>query len=165
MMAAVVVQLVSCVCLFATPWTAAQLGSSVFHYLLTIWAWVGSNSCPLGWWCYLTISSSAIPFSFCLQSFQALGSFPLSWLSASGGFSFSNSPSNGYSGLISFGIDWFDLLAVQGTLESFPVPQFESISSLTLSLLYGPTLTSVRDCWKNDGKWHFLNSCFVQAWS
>ena len=57
-------------------------------------------------------------------------------------FSFSISPSNEYSGLISFRIDWFDLFAVQGTLESSPAPQFESINSLVLSLFYGPTLTS-----------------------
>ena len=60
-------------------------------------------------------------------------------------FSFSIRPSNDYSGLISFRIDRFDLLAVQGTLqESSPAPQFESISSSALSL-YGPTLTSVCD--------------------
>ena len=62
-------------------------------------------------------------------------------------WSFSVSPSNEYSELISFGIDWFDLI-VQGTLESFLEPQFESINSLVLSLLYGPTLTSVHDYWK-----------------
>ena len=53
-------------------------------------------------------------------------------------FSFSTSPCNEYSGLISFMIDWFDFLAVQGTLESSPTSQFESINSLSLSLLYGP---------------------------
>ena len=53
-----------------------------------------------------------------------------------------------YSGLISFRIDWFDL-AVQGTLKSFPAPQFKSINSSALSLLYGPTLTSIHDYWKN----------------
>ena len=63
-------------------------------------------------------------------------------------FSFSISPSNEYSGLISFWIDWFDLLAVQGTLV-FLKMQFKSISSLTCSLLYGPTLISVRNYWKN----------------
>ena len=63
-------------------------------------------------------------------------------------FNFSISPSNEYSELISFRIDWFDLLAVQETLESSPAPQFESISSSVLSLLYGPVLTSVRDYWK-----------------
>ena len=65
-------------------------------------------------------------------------------------FSFSISPSTEYSGLISFRIDWFYLLAVQGPLhESYPAPQFESINSLALSILYGPTLTSIHDYWKN----------------
>ena len=63
-------------------------------------------------------------------------------------FSFSISPSNQYSGLISFRIDWFDLLTVLGTQESSPA-QFKSISSLVLSFLNGPTLTSVHDFWKN----------------
>ena len=63
-------------------------------------------------------------------------------------FSFIISPSNENSGLISFRIQWFDLLAVQGTQESSPAPQFKSISSLALSLLYSPTLTSVHDYWK-----------------
>ena len=69
---------------------------------------------------------------------------------------FSISPSNEYSGLISFRIDWIDLLAVEGTQESSPAPQspqFENINSLVLSLLYSPTLTSVHDYWKN----HSLN--------
>ena len=60
-------------------------------------------------------------------------------------FCFSISPSNEYSGLISFRIDWFDLLAVQRTQESPPMPQFKIISSLVSSLLYGLTLTSVHD--------------------
>ena len=64
-----------------------------------------------------------VPFSVCLQSFPASGSFPVSWLFTSGGpkdwsFSFSISPSNEYSGLISFRIQLFDLLAVQGTLKN-----------------------------------------------
>ena len=59
------------------------------------------------------------------------------------------SPSNEYSELTSFRINWFDLLAVQGTQESSPTPQVESINSSALSLLYGPTLTSVHDYWKN----------------
>ena len=62
---------------------------------------------------------------------------------------FSNSPLKEYSRLISFRIDWFDLYAIQGTVkESSPAPQFESINSSALSLLYGPTLTSVHDYWK-----------------
>ena len=81
-----------------------------------------SNSCPSSQWCHPTISSSVVPFSSCLQSFPASGSFPMSQFFTSGGFvtfwSFSISPSNEYSGLISFRIDWFDLLSVQGTLKS-----------------------------------------------
>ena len=65
-------------------------------------------------------------------------------------FSFSISPSNDYLGLISFRIDWFHLLAVQDySQESSPAPQFKSISSSVLSLLYRPTLTSIHDHWKN----------------
>ena len=80
------------------------------------------NSCPLSQWCHPTISSSVVPFSSHLQSFLASGSFHKSQLFASGGqsigFSFSVSLSNEYSGLISFRMDWLDLLAVQGTLKS-----------------------------------------------
>ena len=64
-------------------------------------------------------------------------------------FSFSISPSNEYSGLISFRIDWFDLLVVPGTLVSSPAPQIKSINSSVLSHLYGPNLTSIHDSWKN----------------
>ena len=64
-------------------------------------------------------------------------------------FSFSISPSNEYSGPITFRMDWLDLLAVQGTLKSSPTPQFKSINSLVLSFLYSPTLTSIHDHWKN----------------
>ena len=61
------------------------------------------------------------------------------------GFNFSISPSNEYSGLISFRMDCLDLLAVQGTFKSPPTPQFKSIKSSALSLLYSPTLTSIHD--------------------
>ena len=65
-------------------------------------------------------------------------------------FSFSISPSNEYSGLISFRIDWFDLLAVQGTLKSLLQHHSSKASiSSALSLLYGPTLTPIHDYWKN----------------
>ena len=64
-------------------------------------------------------------------------------------FSFSINPSNEYSGLISFWMDWLDLLAAPGTQESFPTPQFKSINSSVLSLLYGPALTFTHDYWKN----------------
>jgi len=82
-----------------------------------------SNSCPLSQWCHSTISSSVVPFSALLQSYPASGSFSnesvlgIRWLKY-WSFSFSISPSNEYSGLISFRMDWLDLLAVQGTLKS-----------------------------------------------
>ena len=63
-------------------------------------------------------------------------------------FSFNISPSNEHSRLISFRMNWLDLLAVQGTLKSSPTPQFKSITSSALSFLYGPPLTSVHDHWK-----------------
>ena len=81
-----------------------------------------SNSCPSGWWCHPTISSSVIPFSSCLQSFLASGSFPMSQIAIRWpkywSFSFSISPSNEHPGLTPCRMDWLDLLAVQGTLKS-----------------------------------------------
>ena len=85
---------------------------------------VCSDSCPLSRWCHPTIASSAAAFS-CLQSFPASGSFPMSWLFASSGQSIGASttasvlPMNIQGWLISFRIDWFALLAVQGTLTFF----------------------------------------------
>ena len=64
-------------------------------------------------------------------------------------FNFSISPSNEHPGLISFRMDWLDLLAVQGTLKASPTPQFKSINSSALSFLYSPTLISIHDHWKN----------------
>ena len=98
-----------------TPWTAAHQASlSITNSrsllkLMSITLVMPSNH-----------SSSVIPFSSCLQSFPASGSFPMSWFFASGGqsFSFNISLSNEYSGLISFRIDWLGFLAVQGILES-----------------------------------------------
>ena len=83
-----------------------------------------SNSCLLSQWCHPTISSSVIPFSSCLQSFPASGFFLMSQLFISDGQSIGASisasalPMNEYSGLISFMTDWFDFLAIQGTLKS-----------------------------------------------
>ena len=56
---------------------------------------------------------------------------------------------------LKFKIYWFDLLEVQGTLKSSPTPQLKSINSLAFSLLYGPTLTSIHDYWKN----HSFDHC------
>ena len=141
------VQLLSCVQLFATPWTVscqASLSITNSQSLLKLMS------------IKLVMSSHHLilyPFSSQLQSFPASVSssgsvlcirWPKYW-----SFSFSISPSNEYSGLISFRIDWLGLLAVQGTLKSSPAPQFESINSLASSLLYGPTLTSICDYWEN----------------
>ena len=81
-----------------------------------------SDSCPSHRWCHPTISSSVVPVSR-LTSFPASRSFPMSQFFTSGGqsigsFSLSISPSNEYSVLISFKMDWLDLLAVQRTLKS-----------------------------------------------
>ena len=72
------VQSLSRVRLFVTPWTTARQAS-----LSITTPEVYSNSCPLSWWCHPTISSSVIPFSSCLQSFPASGSFPTRQLLAS----------------------------------------------------------------------------------
>ena len=64
-------------------------------------------------------------------------------------FNFSNSPINEHPGLISFRMDWLDLLAVQGTLKSLLQHHSSSVSSLALSFLYSPTLTSIHDYWEN----------------
>ena len=99
-----------------------------------------SNSCPLSQWCHPTISSSVIPFSSCLQSFPASVfsnesalsiKWPKYW-----SFSFSISPSNEYSGLISFRIDWFDLLDVQGTLKSLLQHHSSKASILQCSVFF-----------------------------
>ena len=110
-----------------------------------------SNSCPLRKWCHPTISYSVVPFSSCPQSFPASGSFPMCQLFEScvqnTGTSESIFPMNIQ--------DWFPLaltsliLQSKDSQESSPAPQFESISSSALSQLYGPTLTSIHDCWKN----------------
>ena len=99
---------------------------------------VCSSSFPLSQWCHSTISSSVTHFS-CPQSkrpsirvFSSELALHIRW-SKYWRFSFSISPSNEYSGLISFRMDWFDLLAIQGTLESIPTPQLKNINSLALS--------------------------------
>ena len=86
--------------------------------------WVYSNSCPSSQWCHPSISSSVIPFSSCPLSLPASGSFPMSQFFPSGGQSIGVSasasvlPMNTQDWLISFRMDWLDLLATQGTLKS-----------------------------------------------
>ena len=110
------------------------------------------NSCPLSQWYCLAISSSATPLSFCLQSFLASRSFPMSWLFASGGKSIGVSVSASVlpMNIQFFRIDCFHLpCSTRDSQESFSTPQFKSINSLLLSLLYGSTLISVHDYSKN----------------
>ena len=99
---------------------------------------VYSDSCPLSWWCHPTISSSVIPFSSCLPSFPASGSFQMSQLFMSGGQSIrvSVAPS-----VLPINIqNWFSLgwisLQSKGLSGAFPTTQFKSINSLVLSFLY-----------------------------
>ena len=111
-----------------------------------------SNSCPSSRWCHPTISSSIVPFSSCFQSFPASGSFSVSQFFESGGQSIGASasasvlPKNIQGWLL---LGWTGLISLLSQ-ESSPTPQFESINSSAFSLLYGPTLTSVHDYWKND---------------
>ena len=99
-----------------------------------------SNSRPLSRWCYPTISSSVIPFS-CLQSFLASGSFSVCQFFTSGGQNTGASaspsvPSDEWSRLISFRIDWFDLLVAQGTLKSLLQHHSSKASTLQCSAFF-----------------------------
>ena len=115
---------------------------------------VSSSSCPLSRWCHPTISSSVIPFSSRLQSFPASGSFLMDHHYTSGGKSIGASASA--SVLPTNNQDWFPLgltgwssLLSIGLSRVFSSTTVRSINSLALSLLYGPTLTSIHDYWKN----------------
>ena len=143
------VQLLSHVQLFAAPWTAAHQASlSITNYhsllkLMSIESVIPSNHLIL---CHpLLLLTSIFPS---IRVFSKESVLRIRWLKY-WSFSFSISPSSEYSGLIYFRMDWLDLLIVQGTQESSPTPQFKSISSLALSFLYSPTLTSIHDDWKN----------------
>ena len=96
---------------------------------------VHSDSCPSSQWCHPAISSSVIPFSSCLQSYPLSGSFKVRWghlrirWPKYWSFSFSISPSKEHPGLISFRMDWSDLLAVHRTLQS-PLQHHSSKASI-----------------------------------
>ena len=115
---------------------------------------VYSNSCPLSQWCHPTISSSVVPFSSCPQSLPASGSFPMSQLFATGGQSIGVSA---LASVLRINIqDWFPLgltdlifLLSKGVSRVFSNTIVQSISSSVLRFLHGPTLTSIRDYWKN----------------
>ena len=121
------------------------------------------NSCSLSWWCYPTISSAAL-FSVCLQSFPVSESFPVSWLFASSNQSVGVSAS---TSILSMSIQgWFPLeltglisLLLRGLARVFSSTTVKSINSLALSLLYGPTLISVHDCWKNHS-FNYVDLCW-----
>ena len=138
------VQLLSRVGLFATPWTAAHQASLSItnsHSLLKLMpieSVMPSNH--LIRWCLLLLLLSIFPIIRVFLNESALHiRWPMYW-----SFSFNISLSNEHSGLISFRMDWLDLLAVQDSQESSPTPQYKSIS-----FLYSPTLTSIHDHWKN----------------
>ena len=113
-----------------------------------------AHSCPSSQWCHPTIASSVVPFSRCLQSFPASGSFPMSQFFASVGKSIGASAS---ASVLPMNIeDWFPLgltsfitLHSRDSQESSPTPQFKSINASVLSFLYSPTLTSIHEYWKN----------------
>ena len=138
--------MLSCVKLFATPWTAARQASrsttsswSLLKFM-SIESVMPSNHLVL---CYPLLLVPSILSSIRVFSNESVLciSWPKYW-----SFSFNISHSNEYSGLISFRMDSLDLLAVQ---ESSLTPQFKSIHSSALNFLYGPTFTSIHDYWKN----------------
>ena len=138
------VQLLSHVWLFVTPWiTARRTSLSIMNSqsslkLMSIELVMPSNHLIL---CHTLLLPSIFPSIRVFSNESVLHvRWPKYW-----SFSFSISPSNEYSGLISFWMNWLDLLAVQGTQESSPTSQFKSINSSTLSFLYSPTLTSIHD--------------------
>ena len=141
------VQLLSHVQLFATSWTAAcQASLSITNSrsllkLLSIELVMQSNHLILC--CPIHLLSSIFPSIRVFSNGSVLHiRWPRYW-----SFSFSTCPSNEYSGLIYFRMDWLDL-SVQSQ-ESSPTAQFKSITFLVLTFLYSPTLTSIHNYWKN----------------
>ena len=139
------VQLLSRVQLFATLWAAARQASlSITNSwslpkLMSIESVMPSSHLIL--FCPLLLLPSIFPSIRVFSNESALCiRWPKYW-----SFSFNISPSNEHSVLISLRMEWLDLLAVQDSQESFPTPQFKSINSLALSLLYSPTLISIHD--------------------
>ena len=127
------IQSLSHVRLIATPWTAAHqtslsiTSSQSLLKLMSITSVMPFNHLIL---CHpLCLPPSVFPSMRIFSNESVLHiRWPKYWR-----FSFSISPSNEYSGLISFRMDWLDLFAIQGTLKSFPTPQFKSISSSVLT--------------------------------
>ena len=129
----------------ATPWTAACQASLSFTISRSLLRLTSTESVMPSNHLILCLLLLLLPSIF--PSIRVLFndstlciSWPKYW-----SFSFNISPSNEYSGFISFRIDCFDLLAVQRTRKSLLQHQFENMTSLALNLLYGPTLTSIHD--------------------
>ena len=141
----VLVQLLNHVQLFVTPWTTAHqaslsiTNSQSLLKLMFILSVMASNHLTLC--CSLLLPPSIFPSIRVFSNESVLCiRWPKYW-----SFNFSISPSSEYSGLISFRMDWFDLLAVQRIFQSSLTPQFKGINSSALSFLYGPALTSIHD--------------------
>ena len=130
-----------------TSWTAARWVS-----LFSTISWSLLKFMSMSWWCYLTISSSASPFSFYLQSFPASGSFPVR--GASGGQSIGASASASVlsmniQGWFPLGLTGFISLLSKGLSSVFSNTKFKGTNSSALSLLYGSSLISIHDYCKN----------------
>ena len=136
------VQSLSRVSLFVTPWTVPRQASLSWSLLklMSIELVMPYNHLILC--CPLLLPPPIFPSTRVFSNESVLHiRWPKYWH-----FSFIISPSNEYSGLISFRMDWLDLFAVQ---ESSPTAQFKTINSSMLSFLYGPTLISIHEYWKN----------------
>ena len=164
----VVFQLLSHVRIFATPWSAAHQASLSFTISWSLLKFMSTESVMPSNHLILCHPLLLLPSAFPrIRVFSSKSVLHIRWPKYLC-FSFNISPSNEYSGLISFRVDWFDLLTVQGTFKSFPPPQFKSINSLVLSLLNSPTPTSIHDYWKNhsfdytDLYWQ-NNVCFLMC--
>ena len=143
------VQSLGCVQLFATPWTAAHLASlsitnsHILHKLMSIELVMPSNHLIIC--CPLLLLPSIFPSIRVFSHESVLHTrWPKYW-----SFSFNISPSNEYSGLIFFRMDWLDLLAVQGTLKSLLQHHSSKASILWHSAFFIVQLTSIHDYWKN----------------
>ena len=115
---------------------------------------VCSNKCPLSPWCHPTIFTSVVPFYSCILSFPVSGSFPKSQLFPAGDQSIGVSASfQSFLWIfrVNYLYDWlvWSLCSPRDSQRSSSAPFFESINSLAFSLLYGQTLTSIHDYWKN----------------
>ena len=145
----VVVQLLSHVQLCVTPWTSACQAFLSFTVSQSLLKFMSIDSVMLSNHHILCIPLFLLPSVFSsIRVFSSESSHCIRWPKY-WSFSFNISSSNEFSGLISFSIEWFDLLAVQGTLKVFSNTTVFSINSLALSLLHSSTLTSIHDHWKN----------------